>query len=86
MKKLYINSLSVAIIGIAGVSSSFASTETNATLPPEFATLTTSQISTLEGLTESERDAYLTSLGISLPTRSGSGDMTQRTSHNRPEM
>lgn len=65
MKKyIYLGSLSIAIISITGVSSSFASdnTTTNNThpLPPEFSALSESDITTLESLTGSAKNEYLT--------------------------
>lgn len=66
MKKyIYLGSLSIAIISITGASSSFASDNTTTSnihpLPPEFSILSESDITTLESLTGSARNEYLTS-------------------------
>ncbi|NRH21215.1 hypothetical protein HOO68_04170 [Candidatus Gracilibacteria bacterium] len=94
MKKyIYLGSLSIAIISITGASSSFASDNTTTSnihpLPPEFSILSESDITTLESLTGSARNEYLTSRGIISPknntgsnnirnNRNGSGSNNQK--------
>lgn len=70
-KTFYISGLSLAVIAVTGINSSFASSEN--TLPPEFSVLTSTELSTLSTLTGSERDTFLESKGITRPELSDSG-------------
>jgi hypothetical protein len=85
-KTFYISGLSLAVIAVTGINSSFASSEN--TLPPEFSVLTSTELSTLSTLTGSERDTFLESRGITHPELSDSG--STRPSHikndNIPEL
>lgn len=74
MKKyIYATSLGLVVLAGTAVQSTFAATSAteSRTLPPEFSVLTTTELETLESLTGSARDEYLTSKGITRPTASG---------------
>lgn len=58
-KSLYVGGLSIVLISIAGVNSSFASNESTQSLPPEYSILTSTELATLSSLTGSELDAFL---------------------------
>ena len=76
-KSLYVGSISMILISITSVSSTFAA-KTNVKQvtqnPPEFSVLSESQLTTLKSLTWSAREEYLASLWITKPVH-GSGSL-----------
>lgn len=77
MKKyIYATSLGLVVLATTTAQSTFAAstTSTSRPLPTEFSILTEAELETLESLTGSAREEYLTSKGITRPTNSGSLD------------